>query len=315
MNHARSLWIYVGLLMAISMLWLQAGSSLIAQQPENDAAGEAPAAAPDADGAPADAEQAGDEEQTSDEKDSTKSLGEIIFRRPETAADWFSVGFYAVLFIFSMVATTIAIERLFHLRRERILPADFVKKLHNLIQGKEDTEENLRALAESSKSPVAKVLQGGLYRAGRPLVEVEKGMEDALYREMAAIRARHRPLGVIGSVAPLVGLLGTVVGIMFAFMTSSEHGLQDTSAAAALAKGIYLALITTAAGLTIAIPCMLFVAWFNTRTERYFREMDEELLTVTPSFSRMARDSEYESQGAARESSNNDEARVAVTAK
>ena len=131
---------------------------------------------------------------------------------------------------------------------------------------------------------VSNVLKAGVLRAGRPLPEVEKAMEDAAARETAAMRSRNRPLNVVGSVAPLVGLLGTVVGMIFAFRVSSQAGLGK---AELLAEGIYLALMTTAAGLTIAIPCLLLVAWFNAMVERYMREMDENLLEVMPSFTRM----------------------------
>ena len=72
--------------------------------------------------------------------------------------------------------------------------------------------------------------------------------------------------------------------MIFAFRVSSQAGLGK---AELLAEGIYLALMTTAAGLTIAIPCLLLVAWFNAMVERYMREMDENLLEVMPSFTRM----------------------------
>jgi len=121
-------------------------------------------------------------------------------------------------------------------------------------------------------------------RAGRPLPEVEKAMEDAAAREMATMRSRNRPLSVIGSVAPLVGLLGTVVGMIFAFRVSSQAGLGK---AELLAEGIYLALMTTAAGLSIAIPSLLFHAWFNATAEKFMRDIDRVLLETLPSFARM----------------------------
>ena len=103
-------------------------------------------------------------------------------------------------------------------------------------------------------------------------------------REMAGLRARNRPLSVIGSVAPLVGLLGTVVGMIFAFRTTSQAGLGK---AELMAEGIYLALITTAAGLAIAIPCLLLVAWFNSRVDRMMWQIDEQLLETLPCFAQM----------------------------
>ena len=209
-----------------------------------------------------------------------ESLGEMVFLN----TNWFGLAFYVVLALFSIAAMAVTLERVVHLRRGRVMPGKFVRSLRNLISRKEDTLENLRSLSESSPSPVASILRAGVLRAGRPLPEVEKAMEDAAVREMAAMRSRNRPLSVVGSIAPLVGLLGTVVGMIFAFRNASLAGLGK---AELLAEGIYLALMTTAAGLTIAIPSLLLVAWFNTLVEKYMRDIDETLLETMPSFARM----------------------------
>jgi biopolymer transport protein ExbB len=192
--------------------------------------------------------------------------------------------FYGVLFIFSIAATAVVLERLFRLTRGGIVPPAFAAGLKNLVREKKDTVDNFGTLCEASESPVARILRAGLVRAGRPLPEVEKSMEDAAARELADLRNRNKPLSVIGSVAPLVGLLGTVVGMIFAFRISSQAGLGK---AELLAEGIYLALMTTAAGLTIAIPCLMFYAWFNSRADKYLREIDELLLDTMHCFTRV----------------------------
>ncbi len=107
-------------------------------------------------------------------------------------------------------------------------------------------------------------------------------MEDALAREVSRLRGSVRPLTIVGNVAPLVGLLGTVVGMIMAFRAASQEGLGGD--AQILVEGIYLALLTTAAGLTIAIPSMLFAALFNSRIDHYLREMDERLMETIPCF-------------------------------
>ena len=109
-------------------------------------------------------------------------------------------------------------------------------------------------------------------------------MEDAAAREMGALRSKVRPLAVAGSVSPLVGLLGTVVGMIIAFKTASRAGLGKGEM---LAQGIYMALVTTAAGLLIAIPSMLCAAYFNGRLEKYFREIDEALMPAFQCFARV----------------------------
>jgi biopolymer transport protein ExbB len=168
-----------------------------------------------------------------------------------------------------------------------VLPPEFVQALRELRRREEDTADELLQLAERSKSPIAEILKAGALRAGRPVPEVEKAMEDAAANQIAELRSRHRGLSVVGNIAPLVGLLGTVVGMIFAFNEASDVGLGKGEA---LAHGIYLALFTTAIGLTIAIPALLCVAWFNGRLERYFREIDQELQPLHPSFVRMERE-------------------------
>ena len=103
-------------------------------------------------------------------------------------------------------------------------------------------------------------------------------------REMATLRGGIRPLATVGSIAPLIGLLGTVVGMIVAFRTASQAGLGKGEQ---MAEGIYLALMTTAAGLSIAIPTLLLSAIFNARVDRFFREMDKELAPAIPRLARL----------------------------
>ena len=278
------LWIAI-MLAAVVLVWglpdgtddVTYGQALAAA----DAAGDAPPAEP----APlADAELADDANQPGDESSaerrrSKESLGGIVLN-----SGIFGMVFYFVLFVFSIAAMAVVMERLFRLTRFKIVPPAFVAGLKNLVREKKDTIDNFRTLCDASPSPASRILQAGLARAGRPLPEVEKSMEDAAARELADLRNRNKPLNVIGTVAPLVGLLGTVVGMIFAFMISSQVGLGK---AESLAEGIYLALITTAAGLSIAIPCLMFYAWFNSRADKYLREIDEALLDTMHCFTRV----------------------------
>ena len=213
-----------------------------------------------------------------------RTLGQEIFRIPRNATDWIGMCFYVVLFIFSMIATTVGLERLFHLRREKVMPEALMQQLEHLVRTETDTLENLRVLAGSSDAPLARVLRDALLRAGRPLAEVEKGIEDAMAREFLILRGKQRGLSVMANVGPLVGLFGTVVGMIFAFQMASQAGLGK---AELLAKGIYLALLTTALGLTIAVPCILLLAYFNAKLDRYMVKMDGLLLQLLPSFARM----------------------------
>ena len=192
--------------------------------------------------------------------------------------------FMAALGLFSLMSVTVAIERLVNTRRDRIVPAAFVSELKQVMSNQQSTPFDLQGLCERYDAPVATILNSGVQRAGRPLPEVEKAMEDAAVREMGALRSRVRPLAVAGSVAPLIGLLGTVVGMIIAFKTASQAGLGKGEM---LAQGIYMALVTTAAGLTIAIPSLLCAAWFNGKIETFFREIDVSLMSTFPCFARV----------------------------
>jgi len=194
------------------------------------------------------------------------------------------IGFMVVLGLFSMGAVTVTIERLFNVRRQVIMPNSFVQRLIEICSAGHTDPDPFQVLCRDDPSPMARILGAGLLRIERPPAEIEKTMEDAANREMAAIRSRIRPLNVIGSVAPLVGLLGTVLGMIIAFRTASQAGLGKGEL---MAQGIYMALLTTAAGLTVAIPCLLLSAWFNSRVEHMFRQIDEHLMSALPQLVRL----------------------------
>jgi biopolymer transport protein ExbB len=188
------------------------------------------------------------------------------------------ISFMVVLALFSFVGATISIERAFSLRNSNIIPAPFCRKLKPLLAG-EPSPEVLKPLCAESTGPMPAILEAGLLRVGRPLVEVEKAMEDAAVREMSEIRGRIRPLNVIGNIAPLVGLLGTVLGMIIAFRTASTQGLGKGEL---MAQGIYMALLTTAGGLSIAIPTLMLSAFFNSKVEKQFRGIDRHLMPAIP---------------------------------
>ena len=189
------------------------------------------------------------------------------------------VAFMGILGLFSVVAGTVAVERAVNMRREQLMPTACVEELEKVAHGSAPRYSALADSCDNTPAPLAVIVQSGLARQGQPFAEVEKSMEDAASREMADLRARIRPLNTVGSIAPLVGLLGTVVGMIIAFHTASQSGLGK---AELLAKGIYMALLTTAGGLSVAIPSLLLGSFFSGRVERYFRDMDKLLIPLVP---------------------------------
>ena len=227
-----------------------------------------------------------------EEKPADSATGSAGRKPPETllemivAGGALNIAFMVTLGVFSLAGVSVTLERLVNLTRAKVIPADFVRDLQELVRANENSSERFRAICQRSESPISNILKAALLRAGRPTTEVEKSMEDATVREMAVLRSRIRPLNVVASVAPLVGLLGTVVGMIMAFRMASQAGLGK---AELLAEGIYLALETTVAGLVIAIPCLLFAAMFHGRTERFLREIDVVLMDALPCFDDMQR--------------------------
>lgn len=199
-----------------------------------------------------------------------------------------NIAFMAVLGLFSLVGLAVILERLRNLTVRKLIPSGFIRELEVLARQKEDNPEPFLDLCRRYPSPVASILRAGLLRAGRPVLEVEKGMEDAAARELGILRSKARPLTVLSAVGPLVGLLGTAVGMILVFRTASQFGLGK---AELLAEGIYLKLMTTVGGLIVAIPSLLFAALFNSRSEALLRRMDELLMETIPCFVRMEQNS------------------------
>ncbi len=128
-------------------------------------------------------------------------------------------------------------------------------------------------LCRRRDTPLARILATHLRHWGAPFLELEKAVEDAGERELQRISANLRPLVVVGNIAPLLGLLGTVWGMIQAFGTiATGDGLGRPEM---LAEGISQALITTAAGLAIAIPTQAFYFHFRSRIDRFARLAEE----------------------------------------
>lgn len=173
----------------------------------------------------------------------------------------------------SVLALAFAIERAISLRRRRILPPDFILNLRNLLAARPLDREKIITYCQSDPSPIARVLQAALKRLNRPLPEIEKSIEDAGAREVRLLRRNCRVLSGVAYIAPLLGLLGTVFGMIQCFSEVSTG--EALGRAEKLAAGIYQALVTTAAGLTVAIPAAVMYLLLMARIEKLVSEMDE----------------------------------------
>jgi biopolymer transport protein ExbB len=172
----------------------------------------------------------------------------------------------------SFVLCVFVFERAIMLRRGRVIPRPFVKRfLQQLADGELDREQAL-ALCEKNRSPVSQVFAGALKKWGRPSVEVEQAILDAGERATNSLRRYLRMLNGISTVSPLLGLLGTVFGMIQSFNTIAASDAMGR--AELLAGGISQALLTTAAGLTVAIPALLAYLFFVGRVDSLIMEID-----------------------------------------
>ena len=172
----------------------------------------------------------------------------------------------------SFVLTVFTFERLIHLRRGRVIPRPFVKRLIEQLQQQQIDREEALELCERNPSPMATILSAAVRKYGRPAVEVEQAVLDAGERESNLLRRNMRLLNAISNVSPLLGLLGTVLGMIQAFNDISNA--QAMGRPDLLAGGISQALLTTAAGLLVAIPAYLLYMFFLGLTDKLILELD-----------------------------------------
>lgn len=172
----------------------------------------------------------------------------------------------------SFVLMVFSFERFIHLRTGRVIPRPFVKRLIEQLQQQQIDREEALELCEKNPSPIASIMASAVKRYGRPSVEVEQAVLDAGERETNNLRRHMRLLNAISNVSPLLGLLGTVMGMIQSF--NDIAGSQAMGRPEMLAGGISQALLTTAAGLLVAIPAYLMYMYFLGHTDRLIMEMD-----------------------------------------
>jgi biopolymer transport protein ExbB len=188
--------------------------------------------------------------------------------------------------LMSLLVVAIVVERSIALRRSRILPQELVAGLGRLggPGGGFDPREAYR-LCQQYPSAAANVIRAMLLKVGRPHSEVEHTVTEASQREAERIYANVQWLNLAAGVTPLLGLLGTVWGMIRAFHDTTQL-LPGQNKADYLAEGIYVALVTTLAGLSVAIPAAIFAHVFEGRIQSLFHQIDELLFNLLPQIER-----------------------------
>ncbi len=171
--------------------------------------------------------------------------------------------------VLSLASITTIVYKLISFRKVKLNLNEFISKVRgSLLKG---NVQGAMGVCEEHRGPVAAIVKTGLLKYGKPRDEIEKTMENAAIHEVAYLEKYLTVLATIANIAPLLGFLGTVVGMILSFEVIAEQGLNDPGA---VAKGISVALLTTAYGLIVAFVTQPFYNFFNSKVGAYSREIE-----------------------------------------
>lgn len=175
----------------------------------------------------------------------------------------------------SVIAMAIIAERFWTLQRRRIAPGDLVAQVWQWAKAGHLSEERIRNLGRGS--PLGRILAAALTSRDRDREIMKESIEDVGRHVVHDLERYLNTLGTIASITPLLGLLGTVIGMIKVFAVITTQGVGDPGV---LAGGISQALLTTAAGLTVAIPSLMFYRYFRGRVDDLVVTMEQEALKM-----------------------------------
>jgi biopolymer transport protein ExbB len=193
----------------------------------------------------------------------TKGFLEIIF-----SGGWIGIAIIIVLLALSVTAAYLIIDHLLTVKRADVVPVGLGEKVRSLLAQGQVAEA--REACTQNPGVLSFVLLHGMSELEYGWTAVEKALEDSLGEQSARLYRKIEYLSVIGNIAPMVGLLGTVIGMIMAFQQVAAT--QATAGAPQLAEGIYQALVTTVGGLIVAIPSIGAFAVFRNRIDQLVAE-------------------------------------------
>jgi len=188
----------------------------------------------------------------------------------------------------SIVAAAIFLERIWTLQSRRVVPAELTEKVWKWVEQRQITDKHIHALQQNS--PLGKILAAGLANRHRERAVINQIIEDTGRHVVHELERFINALGTIASIAPLMGLLGTVMGMIRTFNVIRTEGIGDP---AAMAGGIAEELITTAAGLTVAIPALLGYKFLRGRVETLVVQMEKEAMKLVNAIEENGPDDSY----------------------
>jgi len=179
-----------------------------------------------------------------------------------------------LLLIASIIALALIIERLLYLRRNRILPANLLQEVIRVYHNGKINADIVKNLEQNS--PLGRVLASGLRNIDAPRDVMKESIEEAGRGAAHDLERFLTTLGTIASLAPLMGLFGTVVGMIEIFGSQGSTGSNPIQ----LAQGISIALYNTAMGLIVAIPSMIFYRHFRAKVDALVVEMEQQAIKL-----------------------------------
>lgn len=179
------------------------------------------------------------------------------------------------LMLCSVAALAIIGERFWSLQRKYVCPPDLVAQVQQWLAGNQLDPSRIELVRESS--PLGRVLAAGLVNRSRDREILKEAIEDAGRHAAPELERYLRTLGTIAAIAPFLGLLGTVLGMIEMFSGIGTRGIGDPSI---VAGGISQALVATATGLAVAIPSVIFYRYFRGRVNELLLDMEQEALKL-----------------------------------
>lgn len=181
---------------------------------------------------------------------------------------------YPILFC-SVIGLGVFLERLFKLRRSRVLPPEFMQEVNDLIKRRE--YPYAINLCQGHPSAMARIYHAGLNISGHSRQEIKEVIQEVGRREAAGLEKYLSVLATVASIAPLLGLLGTVSGMIKTFDLISFYGVGNPGT---MASGISEALITTAAGLSVAIPTLVGYRFVSSKADNLILNLEEQSIKL-----------------------------------
>lgn len=180
------------------------------------------------------------------------------------------------ILICSVLGSAVFLERLVYFHRISVRVGEFMRGLANLIHGRRYSEAQMEAAA--TRGPVQRVVHAAIIRHSAPRSELKGIVEEAGQLEVPRLERRLGMLATLAFLTPLLGLLGTVAGLLEAFKSmAATTGMTST---AEIGNGIYQALITTASGLAVCIPCAMAYAYLSARANAVIHDMERAGIEV-----------------------------------